>query len=73
MEKAYEVKNINDSLLQERINNKKLKIIGITGSRGKSSTAYILFKYLKSINIRVSMYSSIGIYSLESIYIRRTL
>lgn len=68
MEKAYEVKNINDSLLQERINSKKLKIIGITGSRGKSSTAYILFKYLKSINIRVSMYSSIGIYSLGSIY-----
>lgn len=38
----------------------KIKIIGITGSVGKSSVAYILYKYLLERNIKCEICSSIG-------------
>lgn len=49
----------------EYANNKKdydinnLKVIGITGSTGKSTTAFIIHKYLQSIGKKTVLYSSI--------------
>lgn len=40
-------------------NRDNLIIIGITGSRGKSTTAYLIHKYLKSIGKKSILYSSI--------------
>lgn len=41
------------------INN--LKIVGITGSRGKSTVAYLVHEYLKKKGFKSILYSSIGI------------
>lgn len=43
-----------------------IKIIGITGSRGKSSTAFLVHEYLKRINKKSILYSSIRIDSPAS-------
>ncbi|MBQ8293431.1 MAG: hypothetical protein IJX78_06520 [Bacilli bacterium] len=65
------VKN-NQKRLKKEYQNKKtqekeLKIIGITGSRGKSTTAYIVHEYLKSLGKKSVLYSSLGIDSESSI------
>jgi UDP-N-acetylmuramoyl-L-alanyl-D-glutamate--2,6-diaminopimelate ligase len=39
---------------------KKLKIIGITGTKGKTTTALILYNILRKIGIKVGVVSSIG-------------
>lgn len=44
-----------------------LKIIGITGSAGKSTTAYIIHKYLKEIGKKSILYSSIMVDSPASL------
>lgn len=44
----------------------KLKIIGITGSRGKSTTAYFIHNYLKKMGYKSALYSSIMIDSPKS-------
>ena len=54
-EKRVKGKKINN------VYNNKLKIIGITGSRGKSTTAYILHEYLKKMGYESVLYSSIEI------------
>lgn len=54
------------------IPNEKLKIIGITGSHGKSTTGYLLHKYIKSIGYKSILYSSIMIDSPTSKYINNT-
>lgn len=41
--------------------NKNLKIIGITGSKGKSTTAFIIHNYLKYLGYKSVLYSSICI------------
>lgn len=46
--------------------DKELKIIGITGSRGKSTTAYIVHEYLKFLGYKSILYSSLGIDSPAS-------
>lgn len=59
--------------LKEEYKNKKnkedkeLKIIGITGSRGKSTVAYIVHEYLKSLGYKSVLYSSLGVDSPASI------
>ncbi len=59
--------------LKEEYKNKKnkedkeLKIIGITGSRGKSTVAYIVHEYLKSLGYKSVLYSSLVVDSPASI------
>ena len=36
--------------------NEKLKIIGITGSHGKSTVAYLLNEYLKKLGYKTILY-----------------
>src|SRR5690554_5657453 len=43
-----------------------IKIIGITGSRGKSSTAFLVHEYLESLGYKSILYSSIKIKSPTS-------
>ncbi len=43
-----------------------MKIIGVTGSRGKSTTAYIIHEYLKSLGYKSVLYSSIVVDSPAS-------
>ena len=51
-----------ENTLKELINNKgNLKIIGVTGSFGKTSTIKILSDYLRKIGKRCVVYSSLGI------------
>ena len=55
-----------DFIKEKTIPTHELKIIGISGSRGKSATAYLIAEYLKSLNKKVTLYSSIEIYSPNS-------
>ena len=61
------VKNRIQTINNELSNLDKMKIIGITGSTGKSTTAYIVHKYLKSCGYRSILYSSVMIDSPASI------
>lgn len=45
---------------------KELKIIGITGSRGKSTTALIIHNYLKFLGFKSTLYSSVMVDSPAS-------
>lgn len=72
LNKKIESKNRFDRLKEEyknkkRKDDKELKIIGITGSRGKSTVAYIVHEYLKQIGKRSVLYSSLGVDSPASI------
>ena len=53
---------------KNNINSKRndLKIIGITGSRGKSTTALMIHKYLKSLGYKSTLYSSVMVDSPAS-------
>ena len=60
--KKYKPRKLKEKTLPTH----ELKIIGISGSRGKSTTAYLIAEYLKSLNKKVTLYSSIEIYSPNS-------
>lgn len=45
---------------EEKMKLDATKIIGITGSKGKSSTAYVLHKYMEKLNLKHQIYSSIS-------------
>ena len=50
---------IKDEFKNNKINeNDDLKIIGITGSTGKSTVCYIVHEYLKKLGYRSCLYSS---------------
>lgn len=61
------LKNIRKEYENKESNDKELKIIGITGSFGKSTTAFIVHEYLKSLGYKSVLYSSLGIDSPASI------
>lgn len=55
-------KNFKNYKLQgKNLDLDKVKIIGITGSRGKSSTAFLVHKYLQLKGFKSILYSSISI------------
>lgn len=60
-------KRIKKEYLNKENNGKELKIIGITGSSGKSTTSFIINEYLKSLGYKTVLYSSLGIDSPASI------
>lgn len=52
----------HDEYIEKRARkNTKLKIIGITGSNGKTTTALIVHEYLKSIGLKSVLFASCGI------------
>ena len=53
--------SINTTINKTGQINSGLKIIGITGSKGKSTTAYLIHNYLKYIGYKSVLFSSIGI------------
>jgi len=70
-QERFNVKSANNDALgrsnivfQNQIDN--LKIIGITGSRGKSAVAVIVYEYLKSLGYKTMLYSSVKIESPAS-------
>lgn len=58
-----ELKNVNHKIKKNNENTTKKEpiIIGITGSRGKSSVCYMLHQYLKKMGYKSILYSSIEI------------
>jgi UDP-N-acetylmuramoyl-L-alanyl-D-glutamate--2,6-diaminopimelate ligase len=71
MEKKPMKENIRKNVLMsvnklQKVDTKQLQIIGITGSKGKSTTAYLVHQYLKSQGYRSILYSSIEIDSPTS-------
>ena len=56
----------NKREISEEFDLDKVKIIGITGSKGKSTVAYLLHCYLKSIGYKSVLYSSVMIDSPAS-------
>ncbi|MBQ8292402.1 MAG: hypothetical protein IJX78_01190 [Bacilli bacterium] len=59
LKKEYKNKDLKE--------NNNLKIIGITGSRGKSTVAYMVHEYLKLLGKKCVLYSSLGVDSPASI------
>lgn len=52
----------HDEYIEKRARkNTNLKIIGITGSNGKTTTALIVYEYLKSIGLKSVLFASCGI------------
>lgn len=56
IKKEYRSTNKGAELIE-----KELKVIGITGSRGKSTTALLIHEYLKSLGYKSILYSSVKI------------
>ena len=48
--------------------SKKIKLIGVTGTNGKTSTATLVYKYLRSINLEASLISTGKIYINDKSY-----
>lgn len=51
--------NLKPLTTYEVTNLDRIKVIGITGSKGKSTTAYLLHKYMEKLNITHQIYCSI--------------
>lgn len=60
------VKTSNQDMLTRSMIHKEPKIIGISGSKGKSTIAYLIHNYLKVNGYKSILYSSIGIDSPAS-------
>lgn len=63
---TYRIKKEFKRTIKEKKNLNDLKIIGITGSRGKSTTALMIHHYLKSTGYKSVLYSSVMVDSPAS-------
>ncbi len=72
VKEQLEKKQIKKRIIRKEFQNKsrkqedKLKIIGITGSSGKSTTALIIHNYLKYLGYKSTLYSSVMVDSPAS-------
>ena len=72
IKEKLEKKQIKKRIIRKEFQNKsrkqdsKLTIIGITGSRGKSTTALMIHNYLKYIGYKSTLYSSVMVDSPAS-------
>ncbi len=64
-DKVFKSNKINTQNTRTKV-DKKMRLIGITGSKGKSTVAYILHKYLQKMAYKSVLYSSISIDSPTS-------
>lgn len=75
--KIQDIRNLNSIFKDVFINNtieavtlegkgKQIKLIGVTGSHGKSSVAYLIHSFLKYLGFKSVLYSSISIDSPSS-------
>ncbi len=67
LKKEYQDQGIRLVSINQESNFNNLKIIGVTGSKGKSTVSYLLHQYLKSLGYKSILYSSIQIDSPTSI------
>ncbi|MBQ9318157.1 MAG: UDP-N-acetylmuramoyl-L-alanyl-D-glutamate--2,6-diaminopimelate ligase [Bacilli bacterium] len=71
----YEVETLIVDDTREYLNNflyenyyskiKKLKLIGVTGTNGKTTTCYLLYQTLNMLNIKCAYIGTLGFYNLE--------
>ena len=72
VKEKLEKKQIKKRIIRKEFKNSnrkhssELKIIGITGSRGKSTTALIIHNYLKDLGYKSTLYSSVMVDSPAS-------
>lgn len=64
-EKTSCVKNTLYENYKDRINN--LKLIGVTGTNGKTTTCYLIYQMLNMMNIKTSYIGTIGFYLNDEI------
>ena len=60
----------NENYLESYNINTDCKFIGVTGSRGKSSTCYLLYQYLIDRGYKVCLWSSAGVFNPNTYYIQ---
>lgn len=61
-------KYLNDYLYNNYYNDiKDLKLIGVTGTNGKTTTCYLLYQALNMLNIKCAYIGTLGFYTLEKI------
>lgn len=59
---------LNEYLYNNYYNEiKDLKLIGVTGTNGKTTTCYLLYQALNMLNIKCAYIGTLGFYTLESI------
>lgn len=63
--KKYLAKYLKDTYSKE-INT--LKIVGITGTNGKTTTSYLIYQMLQQLHVPVAMIGTLGFYSPNSFY-----
>src|SRR5690554_330762 len=68
-DKVFKSNKINTQSTRTKV-DKKMRLIGITGSKGKSTVAYILHKYLQKLSYKSVLYSSISIDSPTSFNVK---
>ena len=47
---------------ENRLLSKNMKLIGITGTKGKSTTAFITYQFLQNLNVNVCYIGTLGVY-----------